>query len=148
MENRKSKTDLPKSVLFVCNQNAIRSPMAEFLAKDLFRNGAKFQSAGTVSGYVDPFVHGVMEERKIDFSSHVSKSVDGIDLTGVDFIVTLTPQAHHHVMELIREVPVEVDYWPTQNPSQIAGNREQILEMYRKVRNTLENKIKNRFSNG
>lgn len=134
-----------QSVLFVCSQNAIRSPMAEYIGRDIFPNDIEFRSAGSIPGYVDPFMPSVIAERKIDFSDHISKAIDDIDLTKVELIITLTPQAHHHVLEEIRDMPIEVEYWPTQNPSQIAGNREQILEMYRKVRDMLEEKIKNRF---
>lgn len=137
-----------QSVLFVCSQNAIRSPMAEFLGRDLFKGEFTFQSAGSIYGYVDPFMPSVMNERQIDFESHISKPIDDIELSKVDLIITLTPQAHHHVLEEIRDMPIDVEYWPTQNPSQIAGNREQILEMYRKVRDTLEEKIANRFKQG
>jgi len=61
-------------------------------------------------------------------------------------IVTLSPEAHHQALELTRRLPVEVEYWPTPDPSSIAGNREQQLDAYRAVRDQLVERIKARFA--
>jgi protein-tyrosine-phosphatase len=49
-------------------------------------------------------------------------------------IITLAPEAHHRALELTRSQPVEVEYWPLQDPSVATGTRDQILEAYRQVR--------------
>lgn len=133
-----------KSVLFVCSQNAIRSPMAEYLGQKHFPE-IKFESAGSMPGYVDPFMPFVMQEIGINFDEHISKHIEDFELSKIDLIISLTPQGHHHVLEIVRDLPVETEYWPTQNPSQVAGNRDQILETYRKVRDRLEKQILDRF---
>lgn len=125
--------------------NAIRSPMAEYLARNLCGTDITFQSAGAQAGYVDPFMPFIMQERDIDFAFHESKDLADFDLTEFDLIVTLTPQAHHVTLEAMRDHNCEIEYWPTENPAQVAGNREQVLDSFRKVRNTLEEKIKSRF---
>lgn len=140
-----SKTSKPTSVLFVCNMNAIRSPMAEYLARDICDTNINFKSAGAQAGYVDPFMPFIMQERGIGFEFHESRDLTDFDLTKFDLIVTLTPQAHHVTLEAIRDQKCEIEYWPTENPAQVAGNREQVLDSFRKVRNTLEEKIKSRF---
>lgn len=140
-----SETSKPSSVLFVCNMNAIRSPMAEYLARDICGTSTTFQSAGAQAGYVDPFMPFIMQERGIGFEFHESKDLVDFDLSEFDLIVTLTPQAHHVTLEAIRDESCEIEYWPTENPAQVAGNREQVLDSFRKVRNTLEDKIKSRF---
>jgi hypothetical protein len=43
---------------------------------------------------------------------------------------------------------VDVEYWPTQDPSVASGNREQTLDAYRAVRDGLFAKIKTRFGLG
>jgi protein-tyrosine-phosphatase len=63
-----------------------------------------------------------------------------------DVIVTLSPEAHHQALELTRTLPVEVEYWPTPDPSVIAGSREQQLDAYREVRDQLMKRIKARFA--
>ena len=40
---------------------------------------------------------------------------------------------------------IEAEYWPTLDPSAIAGSREQIIEGYRQVRDSLLTRIRDRF---
>ena len=126
--------------------NAIRSPMAQFLAKEIFPNNYYFRSAGVNAGDLDTFMIAVMKERGISLESHIARSLDDLEDRFCDLIITLAPEAHHGALEFFRDQAVEVEYWPTIDPSTIAGNREQILEMYRKVRDILEEKIKLRFA--
>ena len=48
-----------------------------------------------------------------------------------DLIVTLAPEAHHRALELTRTSAVDVEYWPTADPSAVEGSREQRLDAYR-----------------
>jgi hypothetical protein len=57
----------------------------------------------------------------------------------------LAPEAHHKALDLARNYAVDVEYWPTQDPTLTSGNREQILQAYRAVRDGLFAKIKARF---
>ena len=60
-------------------------------------------------------------------------------------IVSLSPEAHHKALALAQGFAVDVEYWPTPDPSLAEGSREQILESYRTLRDTLFRKIKQRF---
>ena len=62
-----------------------------------------------------------------------------------DLIVTLALEAHHKALELTLTMAADVEYWPTIEPSATAGNREQILQSYRAVRDQLFERIKVRF---
>ncbi len=62
--------ELPDSVLFACTHNAVRSPMAEALAKRLYGMRAYFDSAGVNAGEVDPFVLAVLDEMSVDLHRH------------------------------------------------------------------------------
>ena len=59
--------------------------------------------------------------------------------------MTLAPEAHHKALDLVRNYAVDVEYWPTLDPTLTSGNREQILAAYRVVREGLFAKIKRRF---
>ena len=67
--------------------------------------------------------------------------------TSFDLIVSLSPEAHHQAMELTRTFAVDVEYWPTFDASLMigSGNREQVLNAYRSVRDALFVRIKQRF---
>lgn len=143
------RNTLPQSVLFVCGYNAIRSPMALALFGHYFGKTVYAQSAGVRSGELDPFAVAVMEEIGLDISKHRPHTFEDIeDWEGMNFdlIVTLAPEAHHRALELTRTLAADVEYWPTPDPSGVAGNREQRLNAYREVRDMLMARIKDRFS--
>ena len=135
----------PKSVLFVCNLNQIRSPMAEFLVKDIYGDQIYAQSGGIEEGDVDGFMQAVMKERGIDVTNHIPRSLQQLDDTFADLVITLSPAAHRETLDYMEGQAVEIEYWPTRNPSDTVGRREDILEAYRQTRDELEDKIRERF---
>jgi protein-tyrosine-phosphatase len=137
--------DLPGAVLFACSRNAVRSPIAAAILKHLAGARVYVASAGVRPGESDPFAAAVMEELGIDLSRHKPMSLEELDDTSFDLIVTLAPEAHHKALDLARSYAVDVEYWPTQDPTLTSGNREQILQAYRAVRDGLFAKIKARF---
>jgi protein-tyrosine-phosphatase len=137
--------DVPGAVLFACSRNAVRSPMAAAILKHLARNRIYVESAGVRPGAPDPFAVAVMEEIGIDMSRHVPVSIADLHDTSFDLIVTLAPEAHHRALELAQRYAIDVEYWPTADPTLATGAREQILDAYRDVRDRLFAKIKQRF---
>ncbi len=142
--------DLPGAVLFACTMNAVRSPMAAAILQHLTRSQVYVESAGVRAGEMDGFVQEVMNEIGIDISHHRPQTLDDLNDTTFDLIVTLSPESHHKALELTRLMAVEVEYWPTLDASVMIGqgNREQVLESYRKVRDQLFERIKTRFQLG
>jgi protein-tyrosine-phosphatase len=143
-----SASGLPASVLFACTMNAIRSPMAAAILRYLAGHRIYVESAGVRAGETDPFVVAVMDEIGIDLSAHEPRTLAGLHDTSFDLIVTLSPEAHHQALELTRTMAVDVEYWPTFDASLMMGqgNREQVLESYRAVRDGLFTRIKSRFA--
>jgi protein-tyrosine-phosphatase len=138
----------PQSVLFACGLNSIRSPMAAALFRQRFGKTMYVASAGVRSGESDPFAAAVMDEIGIDMSKHRPHTFEELDEwegLNFDLIVTLSPEAHHKAMNLTRTLAADVEYWPTLDPSDTGGNREQVLDAYRDVRDQLENRINERF---
>jgi len=119
--------------------------MAEALMQKLFPGRIYVRSAGVRSGKIDPFVDAVMAEMGIDMSKHQPKTFEDLDEEGFDLIVTLAPEAHHKALEMTRTDAMEVEYWPTMDPTLATGSREQILNEYRTVRDQLMMRIKKRF---
>lgn len=103
------------------------------------------RSAGVRPGEIDPFAVAVMEEIGIDIAKHRPRTIEDLEDASFDLIVTLAPEAHHKALELTRTLAVDVEYWPTLDPSAASGNREQILAVYRSVRDQLFERIKARF---
>ena len=137
---------LPSSILFVCGMNAIRSPMAASICRHLFPQSIYSRSAGVRRGELDPFAVMVMDEVGIDMSGHQTRTIEDLEDTNFDLFVSLAPEAHHKVLELTRTQAMEVEYWPTADPSFVTGSREQILVSYRDLRDQLMERIRVRLS--
>jgi protein-tyrosine-phosphatase len=137
---------LPSSVLFACSENALRSPMAEALAKRLYGRSMFLDSAGVRAGEtVDEFAATALSELGIDLRAHRAKSLEDIDPSSFDLIVTLSPEAHHNALEFTRSAAVEVEYWPMADPSAVEGGREVRLDAYRQSRDFLMVRLMARF---
>jgi protein-tyrosine-phosphatase len=132
----------PQSVLFACTLNAVRSPMAEALARHYFGREMYFASAGLKRGELDGFAVAAMEEIGVDISKHTPRTFEDLEDANFDVIVTLSPEAHHRALEFTRTLAVDVDYWPTPDATAAQGTREQILEAYRDTRDRLAKRIK------
>ena len=139
----------PQSVLFACGLNSVRSPMAASILHQMFPQALYVRSAGVKKGELDPFAVAVMAELGQDISTHKPTTFEELeDWEGLNFdlIVTLSPEAHHKALEFTRVLAVEVEYWPTADPTVVEGSREQRLEAYRAVRDKLVQNIRERFA--
>jgi protein-tyrosine-phosphatase len=125
--------------------NAVRSPMAAALMRHLYGRWVYVESIGVKQGELDPFAVAVMDEIGIDISGHHPKPFEELLDTSFDVIVTLTPQAHHKALDFTASFAVDVEYWPTADPTAVTGNREQMMDAYRQIRDDLQERIKERF---
>ena len=129
----------------MCRMNAVRSPMAETLARSLLPPGTYVASAGIRPGERDPFVDAVLGEVGLSLGRHAPHSLDELEDDYFDLIVTLAPEAHHAALELTRSMAVDVMYWPTPDPAVATGTRDQIMHSYREVREHLKLLIEKRL---
>ena len=137
---------LPRSILFMCGMNAIRSPMAEAQARAMLPKSVYIASAGVRAGERDPFVDVVLAEEGLDLGNRQPRTLDELEDDYFDLIITLSPEAHHAALELTRSLAVEVEYWPTADPTAATGSREHILNAYRDVRDRLKARIAEKFA--
>lgn len=144
-------SEAPPSVLFACTMNAVRSPMAAAILTQLAGSRFNVASAGVKAGQLDPFAVAVMDDLGIDLSAHEPQTLADLGDATFDLIVTLSPEAHHHAIELTRTMPAKVEYWPTLDATVPGGGeetREAALARYRRVRDDLFYRIKARFGSG
>lgn len=100
-------------ILFLCVANSARSQMAEGLARHILGGRAAVMSAGSHPSAVNPHAVAAMAEAGIDISGHRSKSVDEIDITDLDLVVTLCAE------EVCPLLPARVRrlHWPIADPA-------------------------------
>src|SRR5215475_4307893 len=118
----------PHAVLFACSMNAVRSPMAAGLLKQMLGKTIYVGSAGVQKGELDPFAVAVMQEIGIDISRHKPITFEELE-----------------ALELTHKVASDVEYWPMVDPAVSEGSREQRLNDYRDVRDQLMARIHERF---
>jgi protein-tyrosine-phosphatase len=144
----------PAAVLFACNFNRVRSPMAEALLKRLVGDRIYVDSCGLrhaaeeARSEADPFTRAVMAEIGCDLTGHAPKTFDELDDDSFDLVISLTPEAQHHAVELARGRSTAIEYWPTYDPTLTEGSREARLAAYREVRDGLARRIAERFGKG
>ena len=134
---------LPQSVLFCCDHNSIRSPMAEGIMKKLYGTETYVQSAGVKNDMeVDGFAVAVCEEIGVELSRHRARSFEemqqwGDDLSGFDLVVALSPASQRQALELTRFFSLQVEYWPILDPAGLGESREDKLSAYRQTRDQI-----------
>ncbi|MFT4183622.1 MAG: low molecular weight phosphatase family protein [Rhizobium sp.] len=135
----------PGAILFMCGLNAIRSPMAEVIARSMLPQGTYVASAGVRAGERNAFVDAVLEEIGLSLGRRQPQTLEDLEDDFFDVIITLSPEAHHAALELTRANAVEVIYWPTMDPTVAGDTRDQILSAYREVRDHLLGLIESRL---
>jgi arsenate reductase len=127
------------SILFLCVANSARSQMAEGLARDLFGDAVRVQSAGSAPSRVNPYAIRVMAESGIDLTSHSSKSVESIDPDSVDLVITLCAE---EVCPVFLSGAPRL-HWPLQDPDRKHENLsdEERLEHFRVARDEIRARL-------
>ncbi len=114
---------LPQSVLFCCDHNAVRSPMAEGIMKKFYGTGTYVQSVGVHNDMeIDGFSIAVCQEMDVELERHRSRSFDemeqwGDDLSSFDLVVALSPASQRRALDLTRFYHLKVEYWPIIDPT-------------------------------
>jgi protein-tyrosine-phosphatase len=145
----------PGAVLFACNYNRVRSPMAEGLLRRLIGDRIYVDSCGLKrpprpaedepADEIDPLAVEVMAEIGYDLADFRGKTFDELDDHSFDLVISLTPEAQHRAVEMARGRAAEIEYWPTYDPTLTEGSRETRLAAYRDLRDALARRIQRRF---
>lgn len=127
----------PRHLLFLCVANSARSQMAEGIARSLAPKGVLVSSAGSVPTRVRPQAIEALRELGIDISSHRSKSVDDVDASSVQAVVTLCAEEVCPVF-LGRAWRL---HWGLSDPAATSGSAAQVLDAFRTVRDQLRSRL-------
>jgi arsenate reductase len=127
------------SILFLCVANSARSQMAEGLARQVFGDAVRVQSAGSAPSRVNPLAIAAMAEVGVDLAAHTSKSVDRIDPESVDLVITLCAEEVCPVF--LSRVPRL--HWPLQDPDRKHEDLtdEERLQHFRVARDQIRGRL-------
>ena len=128
-----------KSVLFLCVANSARSQLAEGLARKLFGDRVRVQSAGSNPSRVNPFAIEVAREIGVDLTRHASKLVETIDPATVDTVITLcAEEVYPAFLGKARRL-----HWPIPDPASDDPliSRERMLVRFRAARDEISRRL-------
>lgn len=143
--------ELPQSLLFCCDHNSVRSPMAEGIMKKFYGTGTYVQSAGVKTDMeIDGFAISVCQEVGVELSRHRSRSFDemerwGDDLSSFDLVVALSPASQRRALELTRFYHLDVEYWPILDPTGLGESRAAKLDSFRQTRDQIIQHLTDRW---
>ena len=143
--------NLPSAILFCCDHNAVRSPMAEGIMKKFYGQKAYVQSAGVKNDIeIDGFSIAVCQEIGVELARHRSRSFQemqqwGDDLGQYDLVIALSPASQRTALELTRHYHLSVEYWPILDPTGLGETRDAKLSAYRQTRDQIQERMLARF---
>jgi phosphate transport system protein len=140
-QNIKHKGTEAFRILFVGDNNAGRSQMAEAIGNSLAQPKFIFSSAGIKPRPIDQRMVGFMAEKGIDISHHFSKSLDQIpNLEHYQVIVALSKKAEKAFPP--RPTKTVSISWEGPSPTQAKGNEKEVKAAYEETFKFLENHIR------
>jgi len=132
-----------KNIMFLCTGNSCRSQMAEGWARKYWGHEFNVYSAGTKKHGMNARAMKVMLEAGVDISSHFSKTVEELPKVTFDYVVTVCDHAHENCPYFPGGKIVHIGFQDPPALTKEMTNEEEILSVYRKVRDEIHVGIKN-----
>jgi arsenate reductase (thioredoxin) len=132
------RTKIEKNILFLCEDNACLSLMAESMAKHRRLPKIRVFSAGIRPGQIPPEVRRVLQEIGVELSGSTTKSMDQIPANDIDLVISFG-DAHEHCGSLPSKAKVEK--WSIPNPMRAPGESSAVLSAYRHGRDEIDKRV-------
>src|SRR5690606_3310528 len=132
-----------KNIMFLCTGNSCRSQMAEGFCRKYWGNEFRVYSAGTKKHGMNERAIKVMKEVGVDISSHYSKTVEELPDIKMDFVITVCDSARENCPFFPGGKVVHIGFQDPPALTKDMENEDERLAVYRKVRDQIENTIKN-----
>jgi arsenate reductase len=126
-------------ILFLCTGNSCRSQMAEGLCRHLKGELIQVSSAGIEAHGLNPLAVQVMKEVGIDISDQKSKTVEELDDTEFDYVITVCDNASESCP--VFPAKTRIIHQGFDDPPQLAKQaktKEEVLDCYRRVRDEIK----------
>ena len=133
-------------ILILCTGNSCRSQMAEGFLKS-FNTDLEVFSAGTnPSKHVRPKAVQVMNEVGIDLSKNTTKNVNQFIDKSFDYVITVCDNAKETCPVFLGKVGKQM-HIGFEDPADAAGTEEEILIVFRKVRDNIKKVFEEFYKN-
>jgi arsenate reductase len=134
---------MKKNILFLCTGNSCRSQMAEGWCRHYWGDEFEVFSAGTKKHGMNQRAIKVMEEIGINISSHYSKTVDELPIIKFDYVITVCDAANENCPYFPGGKVIHIGFQDPPALTKELDNEEEILNIYRRVRDEIQISIKN-----
>lgn len=132
-----------KSIMFLCTGNSCRSQMAEGFARKFWDHEFDVYSAGTKKHGMNARAVAVMKEAGVDISGHVSKTTAELPTQTFDYVVTVCDHAHETCPYFPAAKVIHVGFQDPPALTKDFTNEDEILAVYRRVRDEIAAFAKN-----
>ena len=132
-------------VLILCTGNSCRSQLAEAIWRHEAGDRYEVFSAGTQPKGINPRTGVVLRELSISLDGHRSKDVREFFGQPFDLVITVCD----HARETCPVFPgaKRQEYWPFDDPAAATGSEEEILTVFRRVRDQIRARIREYVGN-
>lgn len=126
----------PIRVLFLCDGNADRSPMAEGLLRARGDGRFEVHSAGIEPRPLDPLAVTVMQEIGIDIARHRSRNLNDYEERQFDYVVALCDRVESCCVDFPRDG--HTLHWRCIDPAEVPGSQAERLAAFRQAREEIK----------
>lgn len=133
---------MKKTIMFLCTGNSCRSQMAEGFCRHLWNDKFDVYSAGTKKHGMNERAMKVMKEVGIDISSHYSKTVEELPNINFDYVISVCDAAKETCPFFPGGRVIHVGFQDPPALTKEMTDEEEVLQVYRRVRNEIEAAIK------
>ena len=130
-----------KRILVLCVGNSCRSQIAEGFINARLSDKYEAFSAGNKPSVVNPKAIKVMAEAGIDISQNKSKHVDTFKGQEFDIVITVCDDKDGGSCPIFAGKAAQHLHWPFQDPAAAAGTEEEVMAVFRKVRDEIFTKF-------
>lgn len=131
-------------ILVLCTGNSCRSQMAEGILKNKYPEWDIFSAGTKPEKHVNLFAVKVMKEIGIDLSEHYPKSIDLFTSQSFDLVITVCDHAKEVCPVFTGNVGRRI-HIGFKDPADAKGTDEEILSVYRKVRDQIRKEFSDIF---
>lgn len=130
------------NILFLCTGNSARSQMGEAFLRRYAGDHFEAHSAGLSPKGVNPYTIRVMDEVGIDIRDQESTPLrEYLGREAFRYLITVCSNAEENC-PTIWPGQTERLYWPFDDPAAATGTEEEIMAVFRRVRDEIDAKIK------
>lgn len=128
--------------MFLCTGNSCRSQMAEGFARKYWGHSFNIFSAGTKKHGMNPRAVKVMMEAGVNISSHSSKTIEELPSVFFDYVITVCDHAYENCPYFPGGKVIHVGFDDPPALTKEMSDEEEILNVYRRVRDEIHKSIK------